>query len=302
MQYSLDNLPKIKGEYRFDYPLAKVTWFGVGGNAKILFKPKDISDLSFFLKNKPKELPVICFGVFSNVIIKDEGFNGVIIRLGREFANIEKISDDKISAGCGALDANIARFSAENEISNLEFLIGVPGSLGGAIAMNAGAYGREIKDILIEATAIDEDGNILKLKNEDFNFKYRGSLIEKNLSKKLIYCSAILQGEKSSKEKILEKMNFISSSREATQPVRAKTGGSTFKNPSNSEKKAWQLIDEAGCRGLKIGGAVVSEKHCNFLINEGNATANDIINLGEEVRKRVYENSGIMLEWEIKII
>ncbi|MDX1949283.1 MAG: UDP-N-acetylmuramate dehydrogenase [Rickettsiales bacterium] len=301
MKFTLENLPKIRGEYRFDYPLSKVTWFGVGGNADILFKPKDEEDLSFFLKHRPKDLPYICFGVFSNVIILDEGFRGVVIRLGREFAGIKKISDNQIKVGAGALDANIARFSAENEIANLEFLVGIPGSLGGAIAMNGGAYGSELKDILVSATAIDEDGNIIELKNENFSFKYRGNLIEEKLSKKLIYTSAILQGEKSSKEKILEKMNFISSSREATQPVRAKTGGSTFKNPKNSDKKAWQLIDEAGCRGLKMGGAIVSEKHCNFLINQENATASDIINLGEEVRKRVFEKSGVMLEWEIKI-
>lgn len=298
MVISANDLPQVRGEYRENYPLAKATWFGVGGNADILFRPADENDLAHFIKNKPANVAFDCFGVFSNLIVRDKGYRGVVIRLGREFNFNKKIDEEKIEVGAATLDANLARFACENEIGGLEFFIGVPGTLGGAIAMNAGAYGSELKDVLVSAKAIDESGNIIEIKNSEFGFKYRGHSLNKNL----IFISAILQGKKDKKENILEKMNHITSSREATQPVRTKTGGSTFKNPANSDKKAWQLIDEAGCRGLKIGGATVSEKHCNFLINEGSATASDIINLGEEVRKRVFDKSGIMLEWEIKII
>lgn len=294
---SISDLPKIRGEYRENYPLAKATWFGVGGNADVLFRPADEKDLSDFLKNKPKNIKAECFGVFSNIIIRDNGYRGVIIRLGREFANISVENENTIRCGAGVLDGNLARFAAEHSISGLEFFIGVPGTIGGAIAMNAGAYGTETKDVLVSAKAVDENGNITEITNQEFDFKYRSH----SLGKKLIFTSAILKGVTGEKEKILEKMKDISSSREDTQPVRTKTGGSTFKNPEGS-KKAWQLIDEAGCRGLKIGGAIVSEKHCNFLINEGTATASDLINLGEEVRKRVFEKTGIILEWEIKMI
>ncbi len=291
-------LPKVRGEYRENYSLAKSTWFGVGGNADILFRPADIDDLSFFLKNKPTDVNYECFGVFSNVIIKDSGYRGVIIRLGREFAQISVLENNRIFSGAAVTDGNLARFAAENQIAGLEFLIGVPGTIGGAIAMNAGAYGAEVKDILISATAVNEKGEILEIKISEFGFKYRGH----GLHQKLVFTSALFQGKVGNKEEILAKMSKITSSREETQPVRTKTGGSTFKNPKHSDKKAWQLIDEAGCRGLKVGGAIVSEKHCNFLINHEGATASDLINLGEEVRKRVFDKAGINLEWEIKII
>ena len=290
------SLPEVRGEYRFNTPLAKATWFGVGGPADIIFRPADIDDLAHFLKNKPKDLEVLVLGVCSNVILRDGGFRGCIIRLGRSFVDI-RCESENIIAGAGALDANVARFSAENSISGLEFLVGVPGTIGGALAMNAGAYGTEIKDILVSAKAIDEKGNLIELKNSDFGFTYR----KNSLPSSLIFVEATFKGAKGNKEESLLKMKNISDAREATQPVRTKTGGSTFKNPAG-DKKAWQLIDEAGFRGYKKGGAMVSDKHCNFLINTGDAKASDIEELGDEVKAKVKQLTGIELEWEIKRI
>jgi len=293
------NLPEVKGKIRFDYPLAKTTWFQVGGSADIFFKPKDIDDLSNFIKDKPKDLNYLTLGVCSNLIIRDNGYRGCIIKLGRNFAAIE-IEGNKVIAGASALDMNVAKVAAEHNLSGLEFLVGVPGTIGGAIAMNAGAYGREVKDCLISAKALDNEGNILELANQDFKFEYR----KNNLPKDLIFVEAVFECKKDNKQEILDRMNKISESREKSQPIREKTGGSTFRNPekSETEKSAWQLINEAGCRGLQIGGARVSDKHCNFLINTGNATAKDLEDLGDEVRRRVRDKSGIDLHWEIKII
>lgn len=293
-----NSLPKVRGKYRFDYDISNSTWFGVGGKVDVLFRPEDEDDLSFFLKNKPKEIPHIVLGVCSNVIIRDGGFNGVVIKLGRNFTNTEKISDNEIKAGSAALDVNVAKFAAENSFYGLEFLVGIPGVIGGAIAMNAGAYGAEIQDILISADAIDKNGNKITLQNKDFDFSYRKA----NFEEGLIFTSCRLKVSKGDREEIISKMENISKSREGTQPIRNKTGGSTFKNPppNITSQKAWQLIDAAGCRGLKIGDAMVSEKHCNFLINLGNATAQNIEDLGELVRKKVLDNSGIELQWEIK--
>lgn len=292
-----DNLPKVRGEYRFDYNISKSTWFNVGGNVDVLFRPEDADDLALFLKNKPENIPYIVLGVCSNVIVRDGGYRGVLIKLGRNFTNITH-EGNTITTGCGALDGNVARYAANNNIAGLEFLIGIPGTIGGNIAMNAGAYGTEIKDVLIEATAIDKQGNKKIIKNSDFNFEYRKAHFDEGM----IFTSCKLQGKEGNEEEIKRKMQQISSSREETQPVRTKTGGSTFKNPKNSEKKAWQLIDEAGLRGYKIGGAQISEKHCNFLINIGNATAKDIEDLGEFAIQKVRETSGLTLEWEIKRI
>jgi UDP-N-acetylmuramate dehydrogenase len=294
----LENLPKIRGEYRFDYNIAKSCWFGVGGNIDVLFRPEDEEDLIFFLQNKPENLLYFVLGAASNVIVRDAGYRGVLIKLGRNFANISH-NENIITAGASVLDVNIARYAAENNIAGLEFLIGIPGTIGGNIAMNAGCYGGEIKDILIEATAINKDGENIIFKNADLNFLYRKA----NFEEGTIFTSCKLKGESGlSADNIKRKLQEISSSREESQPTRTKTGGSTFKNPKNSDKKAWQLIDEAGLRGHKIGGAMVSEKHCNFLINTGNATAKDIEDLGEYIIKKVYENSGVKLEWEIKRI
>jgi UDP-N-acetylmuramate dehydrogenase len=295
MQNYQQILPQVRGEYRYNFPLAQSTWFGVGGAADVLFKPADVEDLAKFLKNKPAQIPHLVLGVCSNIIIRDGGYKGVVIKLGRAFAGVE-VEGDVVKAGASALDVNVAQFAANNNIAGLEFLVGIPGVIGGALAMNAGAYGAEIKDVLLEATGIDEQGNIEVLKPEDFKFEYRKNSLPKNY----IFTSAKLQGRAGKAEDILAAMKQISESREASQPIRSKTGGSTFKNPDGM--KAWELIDKAGCRGLKIGGAQVSEKHCNFLINTGNATAADIENLGEEVRAKVFKNSGVELKWEIKIV
>jgi UDP-N-acetylmuramate dehydrogenase len=294
------DLPQVSGEYRFDFPLAKTTWFGVGGNADIFYKPKDVKDLSDFLKNKPLNLDITILGVCSNLIIRDGGIKGCVIKLGRNFSYINH-KENIITAGCGTLDIHLAKYAAENELSGLEFFIGIPGTIGGALAMNAGAYGKEVKDCLVSAKAIDNKGNLIELKNSDFNFSYR----KNDLPKDLIFVEASFICQRDNKDKIIEKMNFISQSRESSQPVRSKTGGSTFKNPDETiskGKKAWQLIDEAGLRGYIHGGAQFSEKHCNFLINIGDARANDLEELGELIRKRVYDNTGITLNWEIKII
>lgn len=292
-----ENLPKIRGEYRFNYNISKSTWFNVGGIVDVLFKPEDEDDLTFFLKNKPAEIPYIILGVCSNVIVRDGGYRGVLIKLGRNFTNISH-QGETIKVGAGALDSNVARYAAENNIAGLEFLIGIPGTIGGNIAMNAGAYGTEIKDVLLEATAVDKHGNKKIYTNEILNFEYRKAYFEEGT----IFISCVLKGFNGDADEIKRKMQQISSSREETQPVRTKTGGSTFKNPKNSDKKAWQLIDEAGLRGYKIGGAQISEKHCNFLINTGAATAKDIEDLGDYAIQKVFEKSGIKLDWEIKRI
>lgn len=289
------DLPEVRGKYRFDYPLAKSTWFQVGGNADIMFKPEDTQDLAEFIKNKPKDLPFITLGVCSNIIIRDGGYRGCVIKLGRNFSNIEA-KGNTVIAGASALDVNVAKYAEQQNLAGIEFLIGIPGTIGGAIAMNAGAYGKEIKDVLTSATAVDKDGNILNINKDEFKFDYR----KNNIEKELIYTSAKFECREGNAEEISKRMNEISASREESQPIRNKTGGSTFKNPDGL--KAWELIDKAGCRGLRVGGAEVSKKHCNFLINTGNATASDLEELGEEVRKRVKETCGIELEWEIKRI
>ena len=286
-------LPKIRGVYRENAELKN--WFDVGGKAEILFRPADIADLQDFLKNCPKEIPVKILGAASNVIISDDGVKGVVIRLGGEFA---KISCDKelVKAGAATLCGNVALFSKNEGLANLEFLTGVPGSIGGALAMNAGCYGSEISNILVSAKALDFDGNLIELSNADFGFFYRGNKI----SQKYIFVEATFKSLKSNAEEVAKKIAEFNSQRELAQPIRAKTGGSTFKNPES--KKAWQLIDEAGFRGAREGDAQISEKHCNFMINRGKASARDLINLGNKVKKSVKEKSGVDLEWEIKII
>lgn len=288
---------EIRGKIRYDYPLSNTTWFGVGGKAKYFFKPEDEEDLAFFLKLLPKEIPYICLGVCSNLIIRDGGFEGVVIKLGRNFSKIE-IKDKFLIAGGSALDVNVAKFTAENSIMGLEFLIGIPGTIGGAIAMNAGAYGSEIKDVLVKVDAVDKSGNLLTFTNDELGFKYRSN----SLPKDIIFTKAYFKVEKGDAVQIRQKMEEISHSREKTQPVREKTGGSTFKNPKGSNKKAWELVEDAGCRGMVLGGAKVSEKHCNFLINDANGSAADLENLGEKVIEMVRKNSGINLQWEIKRI
>ena len=289
----ISKLPKTRGRMRENAELAKINWFQVGGRAEVLFKPEDAEDLAYFLANKPDDIPTTIIGVGSNLLIRDGGIDGVVIRLGRGFANCEA-QNNRLIVGAACLNSNAVLVAKEHNIGGLEFLSGIPGSMGGALAMNAGAYGVETKDILIEVEAVDGYGNIHKLTPAQLKFAYRHS----ELPKGWIFIKAILQGKIEDSKIIAARIDEISASRSSTQPIRSRTGGSTFRNPP--EKKAWQLIDEAGCRGLQIGGAKMSELHCNFMINTGNATANDLENLGEEVRKRVFENSGIMLQWEIK--
>ncbi len=291
------DLPKIRGTYRKNAELK--TWFDVGGPAEIMFRPADVNDLQDFLKNRPRDISLNIIGAGSNVIISDEGVKGVTVRLPGTFA---KISHDIlpggefIRAGAAALCGNVALYSRNSALAGLEFFSGVPGSVGGAIAMNAGCYGSDISQNLISATALDFEGNFHEIKNSEFHFFYRGS----ELAKKFIFVEGLFKLTKSTVEEVTKKISELSQQRENAQPIRTKTGGSTFKNPP--EKRAWELIDEAGCRGKIIGDAQISEKHCNFMINRGKARARDLIDLGNEVKKLVKEKSGVDLEWEIKIL
>lgn len=288
-------LPEIRGSYRENFKLANVTWFNVGGPADILFKPADLEDLIYFLKNKPSHIPYMILGVGSNLLVRDGGIRGVVIRLGKGFTDISHI-DNELSVGAGALDINVSKYCAENSLEGLEFLSGIPGVIGSALAMNAGAYGKEISDCLIKAEALDQNGNLICLNNKECKFKYRGN----ELDSSLIFTKAYFKVKPGNQTDIQNRIQQIQIQREESQPIRSKTSGSSFKNPTGG--KAWELIDQAGCRGLKNGDAMVSDKHCNFLINTGCATAKEIEDLGETVRKKVFEKSGIMLEWEIKII
>lgn len=293
MTAALDLLPKVRGTYAEKAPLKDLVWFRAGGAADILFRPADVDDLCTFMAEKPADLPVSVIGVGSNLLIRDGGIPGVVIRLPSAFGRVEPVGKTQLKAGAAALDAAVARAAADAGIEGLEFLRGIPGTIGGALTMNAGCYGRELKDIFVEAHAVDSHGRLLTLSALDMGFTYRHSVPEG-----VVYVDVVLEGAPGVPEIIRERMNALVEQRESTQPVKSKTGGSTFTNPPG--KKAWQLIDEAGCRGLMRGAAQVSEKHCNFLINTGNATATDIEGLGEEVRARVKAKSGIQLEWEIK--
>lgn len=291
----IDDLPKVRGSYRKAFELSNVTWFRVGGPADVLFKPADIEDLIHFLKEKNSNIPYMVLGVGSNLLVRDGGIRGVVIRLGKEFTNITHQGNELV-VGAGALDVNVSQYCLENNLEGLEFLSGVPGVIGGALVMNAGAYGQEIADHLIKLEALDSKGNLITLTKEECGFKYRSS----SLSDELIFTKAYLKVIPGSYSEIKEKIQNIQQQREEAQPIRTKTSGSSFKNPAGH--KAWQLIDQAGCRGLRLGDAMVSEKHCNFFINVGDATAAEIEELGETVRRRVFEKSGVMLEWEIKIV
>ncbi|MCE2992819.1 MAG: UDP-N-acetylmuramate dehydrogenase [Alphaproteobacteria bacterium] len=292
----VSRLPEIRGEYRFDLALSKFCWFQIGGTAKVLYKPADAEDLSNFIRNLPSDIPYFVFGVGSNLLISDKGFNGVAIRLGRHFNYLEFGQDNRVKSGTTMLDLNLALATADHGIGGLEFFAGIPGTIGGAIAMNAGAYGKETKDVLISTKAIREDGEIVEISVEDMGYRYRGQ----SLTKRHIFLEATFQGTKEDASVVKQRIVEIQDKRAHTQPIKTKTGGSTFKNPEGY--KAWQLIDKAGCRGLSIGDAQVSEMHCNFFINKGNASANDMISLINTVKDRVYRHSGVMLEEEIKII
>jgi UDP-N-acetylmuramate dehydrogenase len=289
-----DMLPPVRGSLVRGAPLKDLVWFRAGGPAEVLFRPADADDLAGFLATRPESLRISVIGVGSNLLVRDGGIPGVVVRLSSAFGKIET-DGTRLRAGAAALDGAVARAAADAGIAGLEFLRGVPGTIGGALKMNAGCYGREIKDVFVEATAIDGKGNRIRLSSADMGFEYRKA---RGASDDLIFIEAVLEGTRDEPAAIRARIEELSANREASQPIKSKTGGSTFKNPLGH--KAWQLIDEAGCRGLMVGAAQVSEKHTNFLINTGEATAAELEALGEEVRKRVKEKAGIALEWEIK--
>jgi len=289
-------MPDLRGRLLANQPLADLTWFRVGGPAQALFMPESENDLAYFLKNLPADIPVTVIGLGSNLIVRDGGIEGVVIRLGRGFNDVTVEDGYRIRAGVAVPDVKVARAAQEAGIAGLSFMRGIPGGIGGALRMNGGAYGRETKDALIEALGIDRAGNIRVFSNADMHYSYRHC----GAPEDVIFTQALFQGMAGDRATIAAEMDKITEAREATQPIKSRTGGSTFKNPAGH--KAWQLIDAAGCRGLVVGDAQVSELHCNFLINRGNATAHDIETLGETVRARVKRNSGVTLEWEIRRI
>lgn len=289
----IERLPAVRGRLRADEPMARYTWFRVGGPAEVLFEPADIDDLQAFMAAKPAGVPVTVIGGTSNILIRDGGIAGIVIRLGKAFAGIEA-DGTQVKAGAAAADINVARRAADAGVGGLEFMVGIPGTVGGALRMNAGAYGTEIADIFESASAVDSSGNLRTLRAADMGFAYRHT----DVAEELVFTAAVFNGRAGDPGAIRARMKEIQDQRETSQPVREKTGGSTFANPDGH--KAWQLVDAAGCRGLRIGGAQVSEAHTNFLINTGDATASDLEQLGEEVRRRVKERSGIQLHWEIR--
>jgi UDP-N-acetylmuramate dehydrogenase len=293
-------LPPVRGQLLQNESLAPFTWFRVGGPADAVFLPADMDDLASFLSALPADASVLTIGVGSNLIVRDGGVEGVVIRLaGRPFGEITPLGEGRMRAGAGALDSMVAKGAAKAGIAGLEFYVGVPGTVGGALTMNAGCYGRETKDVLVEATALTRRGEKVTIPLADFGFSYRHN----ELPPDLIFLDATFQGMPDDPAAITERMNAITAQREASQPIRDKTGGSTFKNPmlpSGEKGSAWKCVDEAGMRGARRGGAQVSEKHANFLINTGDAKAADIEGLGEDVRAAVKAKSGVTLEWEIK--
>lgn len=286
-------MPETRGKLTESAPLAPLVWFKSGGPAQWLFEPKDIDDLRQFLRALDPDLPVWPLGLGSNLIIRDGGIRGVVVRLGKAFAAIET-DGHQIKCGAGAPGISVASKARDQGIAGMEFLRGIPGTIGGAVRMNAGAYGREVRDILESADVVLRNGDLATIALADMGYSYRHS----DLPEGSIVVGATFVGESGDPDIIGAEMKRIAEEREASQPLRTKTGGSTYKNPEG--KKAWQLVDEAGCRGLQIGQAQVSEKHCNFLINLGGATSADIEALGEEVRKRVKAHSGVELQWEIQ--
>jgi UDP-N-acetylmuramate dehydrogenase len=289
-------MPALRGRLLPNQSLAELTWFRVGGPAQALFMPEDEGDLAYLLARLAADIPVTVIGLGSNLIVRDGGVGGVVIRLGRGFADIAIEDGARVRVGAAVPDVRVAKAAQEAGIAGLAFLRGIPGAVGGALRMNGGAYGGETKDVLVEARGVDRGGNVRVFANADMHFSYRHC----GAPEDVIFTQALMQGRPGDAAQIAAEMDKITSSREATQPIKSRTGGSTFKNPPG--KKAWQLIDAAGCRGLVVGDAQVSEMHCNFLINRGAASAADIEALGEEVRRWVRETSGVELEWEIKRI
>jgi len=288
-------LPPVRGRLIGDAPIAPQTWFRVGGPVELLFRPADAEDLARLLGIWPSELPLTVLGAASNVIVRDGGVAGLVIRLARGFAEVV-VQPDGLIAGAATLDVVLAEHAAAAAMTGLEFMSGIPGSVGGAVAMNAGAYGSDVSEVLDWIEVVNNDGDLLRLPAKALHLSYRHAMLPVGA----VVVRARFRASPGDPAAITERMAQIRSAREATQPIRARTGGSTFRNPP--DMKAWELIDAAGCRGLVLGGAQVSEQHCNFLLNLGEATAADLENLGEEVRRRVRESSGVTLEWEIKRI
>ncbi len=292
----ITRLPAVRGRLEPNFNLAPFTWFRTGGPAEVLFSPADEDDLADCLAALPADVAVTVIGIGSNLLVRDGGVPGLVVRLGRSFSAIAVEEGWLVRAGAAVPDVRVARFALDHGIAKLTFLRGIPGSIGGALRMNGGAYGREIKDVLVEARAVDRKGAKRVLSNAEMGFAYRHC----GAPDDLIFTEALLAGEAGDKSVIEREMNEITAAREETQPVKSRTGGSTFKNPDGA--KAWQLIDRAGLRGFAVGRARVSEKHCNFLINEGGSSSAELEELGETVRRRVMETAGVMLEWEIKRI
>lgn len=289
-----ERMPELRGRLEANAPTAPLSWFRTGGPAQLLLTPADTDDLAYFLARLDPEIPVLVVGLGSNLLIRDGGWKGVVIRLGKGFSDISVEPGHRIRAGAGAADVKVARAAAEAGIAGLTFLRGIPGTIGGALRMNGGAYGGETKDVLVEARGVTRSGEKVAFNNSEMGFTYRHSSVPDDV----IFTEALFEGTPGNPAEILAEMNAITEARSSTQPVNTRTGGSTFKNPPG--RKAWELVDAAGCRGLRIGDAQVSEMHCNFLINHGAASAADIEGLGEEVRRRVRQHSGVELEWEIK--
>jgi UDP-N-acetylmuramate dehydrogenase len=287
-------LPDLRGRMQAEAPLKDFTWFRAGGPAELLYSPADETDLAYFLKHAPADIPVTVIGLGSNLLVRDGGIEGVVIRLGRGFGEIKIEDGYRLRAGTAVPDVKVARAAADAGISGLSFYRGIPGCVGGALRMNGGAHGRETKEVLVEARAVDRKGEVHVLPVAELHYAYRHC----GAPDDFIFTEALFQGEPGEPTAILAEMDGIAAYREEVQPIKSRTGGSTFKNPPGH--KAWQLIDAAGCRGLAVGDAKVSEMHCNFLINEGNATGADLETLGETVRARVKATSGVELEWEIK--
>jgi len=289
-----DTLPRVTGKLTADAPLAPLVWFKSGGAAEWLFEPRDVEDLRQFLRDLDPAVPVMALGLGSNLIVRDGGVPGVVVRLGKPFARVEPVDALTLDCGGGASGILVSSTARDKGIAGLEFLRSIPGTVGGFVRMNGGAYGSEVKDILVDCDVVLRSGEMVTLPLSDLHYTYRHS----ELPEQAIVVAARFRGRPGEPEAIQTEMDRIAGEREASQPLRSKTGGSTFKNPPGA--KAWELVDAAGCRGLSMGGAQVSEKHTNFLINTGDATSSDIEGLGEEVRRRVKEKSGIELEWEIQ--
>jgi UDP-N-acetylmuramate dehydrogenase len=305
--FAIETLPLVRGRYTENAPLGSMGWFRAGGNAEVLFRPADRQDLIDFMAACPLDVPLTILGVMSNTIVRDGGVPGVVIRLGRDFADIENEDGCRIRAGAAALDVNVASFAAQNGVAGLEFLCGIPGTIGGALRMNAGAYGGEVKDVLIEADLLDRQGGVHRVTPSDLGMRYRHTDVPEDS----IFLGGVFQGHPGKPETIESRMAEIRGRRSSTQPIKSATGGSTFANPSleeltmaglSPETKTWQLVDRVGGRGLKIGGAQMSEQHANFMINTGTASAQDLEDLGEEIRRRVQETFRIALRWEIRRI